>query len=603
MNMPLHQISVIPRDVTSSRVSGSGKAKDKDKQNEKPLGHSASRSSNISKAGSPTSVNAPCSFSRTSVSPSSQDICSSQHQDCQKQTAVVLLNSNGKTCQGSGGISVTTFCKDAPPASKHTKQRDWLSLLRPSSVNIQPNGSLRFSVSLNDVGQRVDSLCRGLHFIDRTCSEGELELKPEPAQPPCLDRRAHTLNGKLAAATAPAHQHPNPTFSTRTHPHLVPSFTNNYKYMLSVPPANCFPSDPSVVAPPPPLSNTHLHQHPSPSANFLRLLLPFSRSSTSASLQCSELGSYASHLHITKSSSALLEGSESGFPPEDLLGDDDVFEEDRSSPATKGTGQLATPDTVTVVGPGALLAPLCYMDEDSDLDCCPSPLSEKTGPLSPYSLSGDCCRICHCEGDDESPLITPCHCTGSLRFVHQACLQQWIKSSDTRCCELCKYEFIMETKLKPLRKWEKLQMTASERRKIMCSVTFHVIAITCVVWSLYVLIDRTADEIRQAGRIPGILEWPFWTKLVVVAIGFTGGLVFMYVQCKVYIHLWRRLKAYNRVIYVQNRPDTCKKLALEKPPLMEPSLENKEALAPTQSDTNSSQYTETEDYSMEVLHV
>lgn len=61
-------------------------------------------------------------------------------------------------------------------------------------------------------------------------------------------------------------------------------------------------------------------------------------------------------------------------------------------------------------------------------------------------------RICHCEGDDESPLITPCHCTGSLHFVHQACLQQWIKSSDTRCCELCKYEFIMETKLKPLRK-------------------------------------------------------------------------------------------------------------------------------------------------------
>lgn len=34
----------------------------------------------------------------------------------------------------------------------------------------------------------------------------------------------------------------------------------------------------------------------------------------------------------------------------------------------------------------------------------------------------------------------------------------------------------------------------------MCSVTFHVIAITCVVWSLYVLIDRTADEIKQGQR-------------------------------------------------------------------------------------------------------
>ncbi|KAI9535355.1 hypothetical protein NQZ68_002909 [Dissostichus eleginoides] len=594
---------------------------------------------------------------------------SSQDQDCQKHTAVVLLNSNGKSCHGSEGISVATLCTDALPASKQAKQRDWLSLLRPSSANLRPSGSLKFSMSLNDVGQRVDSLCRGLHFIDRTCSEGELETKPEPAMPPGAERRAQTLNGKLAAA--PTHQNP--------HPHLVPSFTNNYKYMLGVPPINCPPPDPVTIAPPPPptLSNNHRHPQHSPSANFLRLLLPFSRSSTSASLHCSELGSNDSHIHFKSSP---LEGSELGFHVEDLLGDDDVFEEDRNSLAPRGTCQLGAPLTVTVDGSRSLLAPLCFMDPDSDLDCCPSPLSEKNGPLSPYSLSGDWCRkkstslciwgvlrICHCEGDEESPLITPCHCTGSLRFVHQSCLQQWIKSSDTRCCELCKYEFIMETKLKPLRKWEKLQMTASERRKIMCSVTFHVIAITCVVWSLYVLIDRTAEEIKlagstsaathsslaylvpprqrtdggagcaqpddsdlsqspglsgsitmvmpmssspvlsvlqsHAGRIPGILEWPFWTKLVVVAIGFTGGLVFMYVQCKVYIHLWRRLKAYNRVIYVQNRPDTCKKLALEKPPLMEPSLESKEALAPTQSDTNSSQYTETEDYSMEVLHV
>lgn len=54
---------------------------------------------------------------------------------------------------------------------------------------------------------------------------------------------------------------------------------------------------------------------------------------------------------------------------------------------------------------------------------------------------------------------------------------------------------------------------------------------------------------------PGVLEWPFWTKLIVVAIGFTGGLIFMYIQCKVYLQLWRRLKAFNRIITVQNCPD------------------------------------------------
>ena len=109
-----------------------------------------------------------------------------------------------------------------------------------------------------------------------------------------------------------------------------------------------------------------------------------------------------------------------------------------------------------------------------------------------------------------------------------------------------KYFFNFFFQVKPFCQWEKLDMTALERRKLLCSVTFHVVAITCVVWSLYVLIDRTAEEIRN-----GELQWPFWTKLVVVAIGFTGGLVFMYIQCKVYIHLCRKWKAYNRIIVVQ----------------------------------------------------
>uniref|UniRef100_A0A3P9MSD2 Membrane-associated ring finger (C3HC4) 1 n=1 Tax=Poecilia reticulata TaxID=8081 RepID=A0A3P9MSD2_POERE len=163
------------------------------------------------------------------------------------------------------------------------------------------------------------------------------------------------------------------------------------------------------------------------------------------------------------------------------------------------------------------------------------------------------CRICHCEGDEDCPLITPCRCTGSLSFVHQGCLNQWIKSSDTRCCELCKFDFIMETKLKPLSKWEKLHMTKSERRKIFCSVLFHFIAIVCMLWSVYILVKRTTDEIRLGKN--GVLEWPFWTKLIVVAIGFTGGLIFMYIQCKVYLQLWRRLKAFNRIITVQNCPE------------------------------------------------
>lgn len=103
--------------------------------------------------------------------------------------------------------------------------------------------------------------------------------------------------------------------------------------------------------------------------------------------------------------------------------------------------------------------------------------------------------------------------------------------------------------------------------------------------------------------LAGILEWPFWTKLVVVAIGFTGGLLFMYVQCKVYVQLWKRLKAYNRVIYVQNCPETSKKSIFEKPALTEPSFDQKDGQGTCHSDTNSSCCTEPEDTGAEVIHV
>lgn len=64
--------------------------------------------------------------------------------------------------------------------------------------------------------------------------------------------------------------------------------------------------------------------------------------------------------------------------------------------------------------------------------------------------NSDICRICHCESDLGNPLLTPCYCSGSLKYVHQSCLQQWLAASDTRSCELCKFNFILHTKIKPI---------------------------------------------------------------------------------------------------------------------------------------------------------
>ncbi|XP_076980734.1 E3 ubiquitin-protein ligase MARCHF8 isoform X2 [Tamandua tetradactyla] len=553
MSMPLQQASATPSQDAASARAYLSKTKEKEREEQ---------------AGSPSSASAPVSaFSRTSVTPSNQDICSSSavFSECchhsPVQSAVVL---KAPQCQSSltQGLTVTVLCKDTLQVPKRRScSPEQGPALKPGRGR-KARRVLRFSRSLNDVGTKAQEAVRGFGYVERTCSEGKLVL---PQDPGLRMNRFHRQEKRILTRKPLGNSQGSGISALSVHC-STPSEVEGGQESIHIPLLD-EKADGEAV---------------SRSRRLLRYLFSLSHGSSASSLhRFHELESYAAYLHATKSSSGLA-GS-TGFCSE--MGDDDVFED----------------STSTKLKSRALRAPLCSVEKDSDLDC-PSPLSEKRPPTSPGSTSGDACRICHCEGDDESPLITPCRCSGSLHFVHQACLQQWIKSSDTRCCELCKYEFIMEARLKPLRKWEKLQMTASERRKIMCSVTFHVVAITCVVWSLYVLIDRTAEEIKQ-GQATGILEWPFWTKLVVVAIGFTGGLLFMYVQCKVYVQLWKRLKAYNRVIYVQNCPETSKKNVFEKPALTEPNFENKAGRGTCHSDTNSSCCTEPEDTGAEVVQV
>jgi hypothetical protein len=66
----------------------------------------------------------------------------------------------------------------------------------------------------------------------------------------------------------------------------------------------------------------------------------------------------------------------------------------------------------------------------------------------------DICRICHCEGTIDEPLISPCYCLGTMQYLHQSCLQRWIKSAGVKSCELCKFEFIMHSEIKPFKQVE-----------------------------------------------------------------------------------------------------------------------------------------------------
>ena len=78
--------------------------------------------------------------------------------------------------------------------------------------------------------------------------------------------------------------------------------------------------------------------------------------------------------------------------------------------------------------------------------------SSHSSAVSTVSID-EMCKICHCGGESGNnvSLIAPCYCSGSLKYVHQECLQRWIKSSDIKRCELCKYPFAMQAKVNELK--------------------------------------------------------------------------------------------------------------------------------------------------------
>lgn len=67
-----------------------------------------------------------------------------------------------------------------------------------------------------------------------------------------------------------------------------------------------------------------------------------------------------------------------------------------------------------------------------------------------------CCKICmSSEYQPENPMISPCACSGSMKYIHYKCLETWMKNnieqkiSETlwtfTCkmtkCEICKQKF------------------------------------------------------------------------------------------------------------------------------------------------------------------
>ena len=82
--------------------------------------------------------------------------------------------------------------------------------------------------------------------------------------------------------------------------------------------------------------------------------------------------------------------------------------------------------------------------------CCYEQKKDVDRPISSEDSSKEIlviCKICYNDNEEE-PLLSPCNCSGSIKYVHQSCLMKWLKAREP-ICELCNYRYVIIKKAKP----------------------------------------------------------------------------------------------------------------------------------------------------------
>lgn len=83
------------------------------------------------------------------------------------------------------------------------------------------------------------------------------------------------------------------------------------------------------------------------------------------------------------------------------------------------------------------------------------------------------CRICMDLGEGKEEMCAPCVCTGTIKYIHVACLKEWIKEKKSIICELCNQQYTNQWKNWALENGIIKQDTDGEKSKDIIKVVLQ----------------------------------------------------------------------------------------------------------------------------------
>jgi len=168
----------------------------------------------------------------------------------------------------------------------------------------------------------------------------------------------------------------------------------------------------------------------------------------------------------------------------------------------------------------------------------PPPCTASTLPSMSHSSSTTSmpvCRICQLPSiEPNNPLISPCRCLGSIKYVHNPCLKKWLEVSCKNesippGCELCQYQYIRHKKF-VISNW--LLPSCSKKDK-MLHLVFSGAILTMLVCSVITVLNfqQTDVSLPKIGPNTELSSSEFLTLFCGVLF-FLAFFIAMYVEVK-----------------------------------------------------------------------
>ncbi|KAM3718814.1 E3 ubiquitin-protein ligase [Dirofilaria immitis] len=172
--------------------------------------------------------------------------------------------------------------------------------------------------------------------------------------------------------------------------------------------------------------------------------------------------------------------------------------------------------------------------------------------LSNETIIEKFCRICHSFGNSADPLISPCRCTGSLKYVHISCLLHWLticthKLKRPTICELCLYNY----RLRNIVNWHNLRLPSISRRDLRYLISFIIASVimflSAITSFICFCIERNLErnDTIEDNSETIVKENNEWETLILKLFTFLSALFFF---ISLLVAIFAHIKAYTSLL-------------------------------------------------------